>query len=92
MQLRQLGKTGIDISEIALGAGPVSELMVGLDHPQQLATVSQASEIGINWVDTAATYGNGASEKTLGRACSPIHHPQVHVATCLLYTSPSPRD
>ena len=81
MQLRQLGKTGIDISEIALGAGPVSELMVGLDHPQQLATVSQASEMGINWVDTAATYGNGASEKTLGRACSPIHHPQVHVAT-----------
>ena len=63
MQLRQLGKTGIDISEIALGAGPVSELMVGLDHPQQLATVSQASEIGINWVDTAATYGNGHPKK-----------------------------
>ena len=57
MQLRRLGKTGIDVSEIALGAGPVSELMVDVDHPQQLATVNQASEMGINWVDTAATYG-----------------------------------
>ena len=82
MRYRTLGSTGIAISEIAFGAGPVAELMTGADTELQLRVVSHAIQRGINWFDTAATYGEGRSEASLGCALSRIEAPHpVHVAT-----------
>jgi aryl-alcohol dehydrogenase-like predicted oxidoreductase len=66
MKYRTLGSTGLRVSAVAFGAGPVSQLLVGGQREQQRATIARALELGINWFDTAATYGNGASETNLG--------------------------
>jgi aryl-alcohol dehydrogenase-like predicted oxidoreductase len=82
MQFRRLGKTGIQISEISFGAGPISTLMVGDDHDRQLAVIDRAMQVGINWFDTAATYGAGQSERSLGSVFEELGAGgQVHLAT-----------
>ena len=79
---RTLGRTGLRVSPLAFGAGPVSGLMTGTDPAAQLATVRRALERGISWIDTAAGYGQGASETNVGRALRHFCHPEgVHVAT-----------
>lgn len=79
---RTLGRTGIRVSAIAFGAGPVSGLMTGTDHAVQLATVRRAIDAGINWFDTAPGYGNGQSEASLGRVLAELGVAgEVHVAT-----------
>ena len=75
MQHRVIGNTGLSISVIAMGCGPVAELMTGTDTPRQLAVVHQALAAGINWFDTAPGYGNGQSERSLGN-CLAAHDPQ----------------
>ena len=83
MQYRCLGRTGIDVSVVAFGAGPVPELMTDDGkRDQHVATVRRAIELGINWFDTAATYGAGRSEQNLGLALRELDAKgQVHVAT-----------
>jgi aryl-alcohol dehydrogenase-like predicted oxidoreductase len=68
MELRTLGKTGIQLLPVAFGAGPVSQLLVQQERSQQRATIEKAVELGVRWFDTAATYGNGGSEESLGLA------------------------
>ncbi len=67
MRYRQLGKTGLRISEIGFGAGDNAGLMVGDHFQEQCRVFSHALELGINYVDTAAGYGAGQSEISLGR-------------------------
>jgi aryl-alcohol dehydrogenase-like predicted oxidoreductase len=82
MEYRTLGRTGLRVSAIAFGAGPVSGLMTGGDHAAQTATLRRAIERGINWIDTAPGYGQGTSEANVGRALGEIGRPaDVHVAT-----------
>jgi aryl-alcohol dehydrogenase-like predicted oxidoreductase len=66
MLYRTLGRTGLQVSAIAFGAGPVSGLMTGDDRAAQTATLRRAIERGINWIDTAPGYGQGRSEENLG--------------------------
>ena len=89
--LRRLGKTELQVPVVAFGAGPVSGLMTGDDHALQLAVVQRALQNGINWFDTAAGYGQGASESNLGRCLSALPNADmVQVATKvrLLFTDP----
>jgi len=82
MQLRSLGQTGIKVAPIAFGAGPVSQLLVGDEATQQCATIQRAVELGVNWFDTAATYGEGRSEQSLGLALQTLGlQEQVRIAT-----------
>jgi aryl-alcohol dehydrogenase-like predicted oxidoreductase len=82
MEYRILGKTGIRLSAIAFGAGPISTLMVGDDGDRQRAVIEHAIAQGINWFDTAATYGDGQSEYSLGRALSEMEAAsRIHIAT-----------
>src|SRR5436190_13098429 len=77
-----LGKTTILVSRLSFGAGPISTLMVGSDDDRQREAVAHAIERGINWFDTAATYGGGASEANLGRVLEELEAASnVHVAT-----------
>ncbi len=82
MHYRPLGNTGIQISALSFGAGPISTLMVGNDSPRQRQVVRQALDVGINWFDTAATYGQGQSEHNLGGVFRELGAASaVHVAT-----------
>ena len=82
MKYQTLGSTGIPVSAISFGAGPVSGLMTSADLKRQASVVESALEAGINWFDTAATYGSGRSEESLGEVLSSLAaHDRVHVAS-----------
>ncbi len=80
---RSLGNSGLWISELAFGAGPVSGLMTGSGAGDaQRRAVERAIERGINWFDTAATYGEGQSETNLGNVLTDVQAgEEVHIAT-----------
>jgi aryl-alcohol dehydrogenase-like predicted oxidoreductase len=82
MDHRPLGSTNIAVSTVAFGAGPVSQLLVG-DPSQTLRdTIGRAVELGVNWFDTAATYGDGRSEENLGRTLAELGlQSRIRVAT-----------
>ena len=65
MQLKRLGKSGLQISEIALGTLPFGGTC---DDATAIAIVNAYLEAGGNFIDTANVYGQGASETVLGRA------------------------
>src|SRR5262245_29206170 len=93
MEQRPLGQTGMNVSAISFGAGPVSGLMTGDDTPQQIATVRRAAELGVNWFDTAAGYGQGKSEESLGRAFVELGLiGKCHVATKVRLADPDLND
>ena len=82
MQFRPLGSTGIHVSALALGAGPVPNLMTADDQKRQMEVVRRALTAGVNWFDTAATYGNGRSERSLGQALHNLDAiDAIHIAT-----------
>lgn len=77
MQLRQLGKDGPQLSVIGLGTWAMGggEWKFGWgdqDESAAVAAVLRAVDLGINWVDTAAVYGEGQSEELVGRALKQI--------------------
>ncbi|MBV9824611.1 MAG: aldo/keto reductase [Alphaproteobacteria bacterium] len=67
MEMRRLGRTGMDVSLLGFGCGAVGGLMVKGDPADQERAVSEALDMGINYFDTAQQYGNGQSETNLGR-------------------------
>lgn len=67
MQMRTLGRTGLQVSALGFGAGAVGGLMTKGRPADQERAVARAIELGINYFDTAALYGDGESEKNLGR-------------------------
>ncbi|MGA8379883.1 MAG: aldo/keto reductase [Stellaceae bacterium] len=67
MQKRTLGRTGIEVSVLGFGCGAVGGLMVKGSAADQERAVARALDLGINYFDTAAMYGNGESERHLGR-------------------------
>jgi len=66
MRQRRFGRSGIAVSEIIFGAGAVGGIVVHTDDATKREAVRRALAGGINWIDTAAQYGNGRSEQALG--------------------------
>ena len=66
MKYRTLGKTGIEVSEIVFGAGAVGGLLIRADPSTRVEAVRRALDHGMNWIDTAPSYGDGQSEENLG--------------------------
>ncbi len=73
MHKRTLGKTGLAVSEVALGGLFVASFASPLERAKQ--TVSRALDLGINYIDTAPTYGN--SEEVLGACLAEEHRPLI---------------
>jgi L-galactose dehydrogenase/L-glyceraldehyde 3-phosphate reductase len=67
METRTLGRTGLAVSVLGFGCGAVGGLMVRGNPADQERAVARAIDLGINYFDTAAMYGNGESERNLGR-------------------------
>ena len=80
MEKRTLGRTGLDVSLLGFGCGAVGGLMVRGDPSDQERAVARALELGINYFDTAAMYGNGQSERNLGRVIKSLK-PDIVVGT-----------
>jgi aryl-alcohol dehydrogenase-like predicted oxidoreductase len=67
MEKRTLGRTGLKVSVLGYGAGAVGGLFTKGRPADQERAAARAIEAGINYFDTAALYGNGESERNLGR-------------------------
>src|SRR2546427_7096461 len=80
MELRSLGKTGLRVSTLGFGCGNVGGLMVRGSPADQERAVARALELGINYFDTAPSYGNGESERNLGRVLKALR-PDILVGT-----------
>jgi aryl-alcohol dehydrogenase-like predicted oxidoreductase len=86
MQYRDLGKTGIKVSEIGFGAWAIGGAVEASGVPlgwtnvtddDSLAAIRRARELGVTFFDTADVYGNGRSESLLGIVLSRHRHDVV---------------
>jgi L-glyceraldehyde 3-phosphate reductase len=66
MKRRRLGRTGLEISELVFGGGWVGGILIDADDEVRRQAIRMALDGGINWIDTAASYGDGKSEAALG--------------------------
>jgi L-galactose dehydrogenase len=80
MRRTLLGHTGLEISELALGAGVTGGILIDADEAIRDAVLRRPVAAGINWIDTAPVYGDGASEETIGRHLQGLS-PRPHVST-----------
>jgi L-galactose dehydrogenase/L-glyceraldehyde 3-phosphate reductase len=66
LRYRDFGRTGLKVSELVFGGGAVGGLLISQTDDIKRRAVKRAMDAGINWIDTAPSYGQGHSEKALG--------------------------
>src|SRR5213596_788700 len=80
MEMRSLGRTGVQVSPLCLGA-----MMFGAwgneDHDESIRIIHRALDSGINFVDTADVYSRGESEEIVGKALTGGRRDRVVLAT-----------
>ena len=81
MEMRIFGRSGMRISILGFGCGAVGGLMVRGDPADQERAIGRALDAGVNYFDTAVQYGNGESERNLGRALKKLKPADVVVGT-----------
>ena len=81
MEKRVFGRSGLQLSILGFGCGAVGGLMVRGDPADQERAVARALEAGVNYFDTAVEYGNGESEKNLGRVLKKLKPTDAIVGT-----------
>ena len=68
MEYRELGRTGWKISSISYGAWAIGGDAWGkTDDTESMRSLHAAVDLGVNFIDTADVYGDGHSEKLIGR-------------------------
>src|ERR1700710_1247221 len=81
MQLRNFGRTGMQLSLLGFGCGAVGGFMVRGDPADQERVVARALAAGVNYFDTAVQYGNGESEANRGRVLKKLKPANAIVGT-----------
>jgi aryl-alcohol dehydrogenase-like predicted oxidoreductase len=80
MEHRTLGRTGVQVSPLCLGA-----MMFGAwgnpDHHDSIRIIHRALDAGLNFIDTADVYSRGESEEIVGKALAGGRRDQVVLAT-----------
>ena len=82
MEYRMLGQSELEVSALSLGCWSMAGGGMWGEHDVEnsIATIQLAYDLGINFFDTAETYGNGLSEELLARALG-THRQEVIIAT-----------
>src|SRR5882724_7482545 len=75
---KRLGNSDMSITPIGFGAWAIGgsgwEFGWGAqDEDDSIATIHEALDVGVNWIDTAAVYGLGHSEEVVARALDGMH-------------------
>ncbi len=68
MKYRDLGKTGLKVSEISFGTWAIGGSWGSVKDEESLRALAKAMESGVNFFDTADVYGAGHSEELLAKA------------------------
>jgi aryl-alcohol dehydrogenase-like predicted oxidoreductase len=80
VESRSLGKTGLTVSALGFGCGNVGGLIIRGTPAERERGVARAMELGVNYFDTAPSYGDGESERNLGQVLKALRA-RVHVGT-----------
>ncbi|MBN9536154.1 MAG: aldo/keto reductase [Alphaproteobacteria bacterium] len=80
MEKRRLGRTGLEVSVLGYGAGAVGGLFTKGAAADQERALARAIAAGVNYIDTAPLYGNGESERNLGRVLKALR-PDIVLGT-----------
>jgi aryl-alcohol dehydrogenase-like predicted oxidoreductase len=81
MNLRRLGRTGAEVSEIGYGAWGISgSQWIGAEDDESIKALDRAIDLGLNFIDTARVYGDGHSEELVGRVVRERSE-RIYVAT-----------
>jgi aryl-alcohol dehydrogenase-like predicted oxidoreductase len=67
MKYRTLGRTGWKVSEISFGAWAIGGSWGNVSDSESLAAINRAVDQGVNFFDTADVYGDGRSERLMGK-------------------------
>jgi aryl-alcohol dehydrogenase-like predicted oxidoreductase len=67
MNYRKFGRTGWKISEISFGAWAIGSAWGQVNDKESYAALNRAVDLGVNFFDTADVYGDGKSERLLGK-------------------------
>jgi aryl-alcohol dehydrogenase-like predicted oxidoreductase len=87
MKRRDFGRTGVSVSEIGFGAWAIGGSWGPQDDSDSVAALHRGLDLGVTFLDTAAGYGNGRSERIIGRVLKERGGERVYVAT---KTPPAP--
>jgi aryl-alcohol dehydrogenase-like predicted oxidoreductase len=79
MDYRPLGRTGVSVSQLCLGAMMFGEFG-NSDHDDAVRIIHKALDAGINFIDTADGYSGGESEEILGKALTGARRDKVVLA------------
>jgi aryl-alcohol dehydrogenase-like predicted oxidoreductase len=78
---RALGRTGLEVSEVGYGAwGIAGDAWLGAKDEESLEALNRAVDLGLNFIDTALAYGEGHSERLVGKVVAERDE-IIHVAT-----------
>ncbi len=81
MRYRNLGETGMRVSEISLGTWAFGGDWGTVGEDDAYAALNRAVDIGVNFLDTADVYGDGRSERLIGRLLKDRPNDEILVAT-----------
>lgn len=81
VQQKRFGRTGLTIPEIVYGGGWVGGLLLRASQEVREATLEKAVAAGIDWIDTAAAYGQGVSESVIGTWLAGRDAPRPRIST-----------
>jgi len=87
MERHRFGNTDLTVSSIGLGCYGMSGAYGPADDAESIATIRRALDLGVNLLDTSASYGNGHNHRLIGEAIRGRRHEVV-----IHSKSGSPRD
>ena len=90
MNYRQLGKSGIQVSEIGLGTNQFGTDQVDQSKVDEI--INTAEDLGINFIDTANIYTNGISEQMIGKSLQGRWNRFIIATKFSMKNGPGPND
>jgi aryl-alcohol dehydrogenase-like predicted oxidoreductase len=81
LNYKELGQTGMRVSEISLGTWAFGSEWGAVSDDDSLAAMHRAIDLGVNFFDTADVYGSGHSEELISRVLKDRSDDEIFVAT-----------
>ncbi len=79
MEYRALGQTGLSVSAVSFGTGPLGEMYEPMTEAEAMSLVDETIDLGVNSFDTSPYYGT--AEYRLGKALTPSKREKIVLAT-----------
>ncbi len=74
MERHKFGNSDLMVSAIGLGCYGMSGVYGPADDAESIATIRRALDLGVNFLDTSASYGNGHNHRLIGQAIRGRRH------------------